>query len=65
MITTQKAIRAAFWSAHPGLTRRTIRDYAGTGRMYPVDTRCAFADFVDYLHRAGQISDCLADRATL
>lgn len=65
MITTQKQIRAAFWAAHPTLPRRKIRDYAGTGRMHVTDTRCAFVDFVDYLQTSGQISEALANRATL
>ena len=65
MLTTQKQIRHVFWAAHPRLTRRKIRDHAGTGRMHTVETQCAFADFVDYLHRAGLINDGLANRATL
>lgn len=64
-MTTQKEIRAAFWAAHPTLPRRKIRDYAGTGRMHVTDTRCAFVDFVDYLQTSGQISEALANRATL
>ena len=65
MMTNQKQIRAAFWEAHPTAPRRRIKDYTGTGLMYPIDTRCAFVDFVDYLERSGQISPALADRATL
>ncbi len=65
MLTTQKQIRAEFWAAHPTLPRRKIRDYAGTGRMHVTDTRCAFVDFVDYLQTSGQISEALANRATL
>lgn len=63
--TTQAQIRAAFWAAFPELPRRKIPNYAGTGRMYPTDTRCAFVDFVDALSRAGDISPELADRVTL
>lgn len=65
MLTTQKQIRALFWESHPTLSRRKIRDYAGTGRMYVTDTRCAFVDFVDYLQTSGQISEALANRVTL
>ena len=65
MMTTQKQIRAAFWAAHPAWMRAKIRDHAGTGRMYITDTRCAFVDFVDYLQTSGQISEALANRATL
>ena len=64
-MTNQKQIRAAFWAVHPTLSRAKIRDYAGTGRMHQTDTRCAFVDFVDYLQTSGQISEALANRATL
>jgi len=65
MMTTQKQIRAEFWAAHPTLSRCKIRDYAGTGHMHTTDARCAFVDFVDVLHRNGQISEALANRVTL
>ena len=67
-ITTQKALRAAFWDAHAnikGITRRKIRNYSGNGTMHNTDTRCAWADFIDAMARDGQISDALAQRATL
>lgn len=63
--TNQTALRAAFWAAHPALQRRTIPAYSGKGRMHCTDTRCAWVDWLDYLQRAGQISDALANRATL
>lgn len=65
MITTQKALRAAFWRDNPGADRRLIRDYAGTGLMHVTDTRVAWCDYVDAQSRAGVISEGLADRATL
>lgn len=64
-VTTQKALRAAFWQAHPQAKRRTIRDYAGTGRMHCTDTRVAWVDYIDAMARAGTISAELAQRATL
>jgi hypothetical protein len=30
-----------------------------------MNTRCAFVDFIDQLHRAGQITDRTANRITL
>jgi len=33
--------------------------------MYVTDTRCAFVDYIDMLHRNGQISDALAQNITL
>jgi hypothetical protein len=69
-MTTQKQIRAAFWQAFPGLPRRRYR-YSWNPRdktaelVFPVDTRCAFVDYVDQLQRDGTISEALANRATL
>lgn len=70
MFTTQKQIIAAFWELHPGLPRRRYR-YSWNGKdktaelVYPIDTRCAFVDYVDALHRDGMISDTMAERITL
>jgi hypothetical protein len=64
-ITNQRALRAAFWDAHPTLPRRKIRNYTGTGKMYPTDTRVAWVDFIDYMARDGSISTELANRACL
>lgn len=70
MMTNQAQIRAAFWEAFPELPRRRYR-YSWNRNdktaelVYPIDTRCAFVDFVDSLQRSGQISEALADRATL
>ena len=70
MMTNQKQIRAAFWAAFPELPRRRYR-YSWNRNdktaelVYPVDTRCAFVDFLDALARSGQITQTLADRATL
>lgn len=33
--------------------------------MFTADTRCAFVDYIDMLHRNGQISDALAQNITL
>ncbi len=68
--TTQKQIRAAFWAAFPKLPRRMVKAGPGlyrhaTQNEYPTDTRCAFVDFVDALARNGDISEPLAQRATL
>jgi hypothetical protein len=70
MMTTQAQIRAAFWAAHPTANRKRYpeRDWTHedkSTRDYCIDTRCAFVDFLDSLHRNGQISDALANRATL
>lgn len=68
--TNQKQIRAAFWEAFPDLPRRRYR-YSWNRSdktaelVYPVDTRCAFVDYLDHLSRSGQITEALANRATL
>lgn len=65
MISTQKALRAAFWRAHPRADRRLIPDYSGKGQMHVTDTRVAWCDFIDSLARNGEIPESLGDRATL
>lgn len=65
MLTTQKEIRAAFWEAHPNASRRKIPAYSGKGWMYCTDTRVAFCDYLDSLARNGEVSEALAQRATL
>jgi hypothetical protein len=69
-MTNQKQIRAAFWEAFPDLPRRRYRYSPNRSDktaqlVYPIDTRCAFVDFVDQLQREGVISEALADRVTL
>jgi hypothetical protein len=67
MITNQKDLRAAFWEAHPSFDHQAraagIRSKPQNEQCATV--RCAFVDFVDALHRGGDISDALANRATL
>ena len=70
MYTNQKQIRAAFWESFPDLPRRRYRyspnrSDKNAPLVYPIDTRCAFVDFLDSLARDGQISEALAARATL
>jgi hypothetical protein len=65
MITTQKQLRRAFWEQHPGVKRKKIRNYSGNGTMYVTDTRCTWCDWLDMLSKTGEISQELAERATL
>ena len=67
MYTTQKQIRRAFWDANPhfaeqarqaGILSKPQNEHCAT-------VRCSFVDFIDSLARDGQISEALADRATL
>lgn len=67
MLTTQKAVRAAFWEALQ--YHRELADYKRksgyTQNQYPDDVRMAFCDFVDMLERNGDIGETLAQRVTL
>jgi hypothetical protein len=65
--TNQKQIRQAFWESFPhfeeqareaGISSKSQNHHCAT-------VRCSFVDFVDYLSKDGQISEKLADRATL
>jgi hypothetical protein len=65
--TSQRQIRRAFWQSHPEhyeYARKWEIVTAGHNR-HLCETRTAFVDFVDQLHRSGAISDKLANRATL
>lgn len=67
MLTNQKQVREAFWQDHPSFDHQAraagIRSKPQNAQCATV--RCAFVDFVDRLHRDGQISDALAERVTL
>lgn len=68
-ITDEDDLRAAFWDAHPELAllpRRDGRDPRDVRQnSQPTDTRCAWVEFIDAMQRSGEISDDLADSATL
>ena len=67
MITTQKALRAAFWDAYPSFDHQArmagIRSKSQNHHCATV--RSEWVEFVDAMARDGQISDALAQRATL
>ena len=63
MITTQKELRRAFWEAHPDLYKFYRRTY--TQNDYNATVRVSWCDYVDCMNRNGEISDALAQRATL
>lgn len=56
MITSTKTLRRAFWQLHFGVR---------APRIITPDVRMMFVEFVDNCHRAGVISDRLAQSATL
>lgn len=60
---TQAEVRAAFWDT---FGCEIPREYRGKRQNdLPADVRCAFVDYVDYLARAGTISESFAQRVTL
>lgn len=66
-ITSQRALRAAFWAAHPRFAEQA-REAGILGKRqnhHCATVRCAFVDWIDGLQREGVISSALADRATL
>ena len=67
MLTNQKQVRAAFWEANPSFEHqaREAGIFSKPQNYHCATVRCAFADFVDFLCRNGEISEALADRATL
>lgn len=67
MKTTFKQIRANFWSMlkefNPELYKRSRR--SKTQNEQPTDTRVMFVDYIDNLHRNGEITDKQAQNITL
>ncbi len=64
-ITTQQGLRNAFWlymkDAHPFYCRVSGRKQ----NDYPADLRMTWCDYVDSMERNGEISESLAQKATL
>lgn len=67
MITTQRELRRAFWDNFPELeTEARRRRTLSKGHNAQTTTaRTEFCDWLDGLARSGQVSERLADRATL
>jgi hypothetical protein len=64
MMTTQKQIRAAFWEMLES-SPDYVPQFRRSQNACPADTRMAFCDYVESLARNGEISEALAQRATL
>ena len=65
--TNQRALRRAFWGAHPHYAEQA-RDAGILSKpqnYHCATVRCTFVDWIDALARDGTISQSLADRATL
>ena len=60
---TFKQVRDLFFENFPEFqSERRVRKHQNE---YSCDCRCAFCDFVDSLHKYGQITDKQADKITL
>lgn len=66
-MTTQKQIRNAFWKSFPLLEANALKwgIKSCPQNRHNAETRSAFVDFVDALQKSGQVSQPLANRATL
>ncbi len=63
-MTKESQVRDAFWLTF--YVEGQPREYRGKRQnQLPADVRCAFCDYVDYLQKAGTISEALAYRVTL
>jgi hypothetical protein len=60
-MNTLKEVRTAFWNAHPQHTRKG----AMKQNNYSTDIRVNFCDYLDQLRKSGEISNKLANNATL
>lgn len=63
MITTQKALRAAFW-AQAGVLADCYR-FSYRQNDYSATVRCEWCDYVEIMRKSGQISEKLANRVKL
>ena len=63
MITNQQTLRDLFWEFHADFQPY----YRARKRQneYQTDIRVAWVDFVDHMQKLGEISEGLAQRATL
>jgi hypothetical protein len=66
-MTNQKQVRASFWESFPHLEKHALKWGIKTApqNRHNAETRTAFVDFVDYLQKSEQITESLANRATL
>jgi hypothetical protein len=64
-LTTQRQLRREFRQTFPKLDLRLIPDYSGKGTMHKANARCAWVEWIDALSKDGDISQALAERATL
>lgn len=66
-MTNQKQVRKSFWESHPVFEHqaREAGILSKPQNQHCATVRCAFVDYVGMLCKSGQISEALAQRATL
>jgi hypothetical protein len=64
---TLKQLRETFWDTHPRLDylARLHKTRSKGQNEQTTDCRCAFVEFVDYMQKAGHLTERQADNATL
>ena len=66
-MTTQKQVRANFWGYIKEVAPQHLKEYRASKRQnqYTADVRILFCDYIDYLHKSGEITQNLAYKVTL
>ena len=66
-MTTQKQVRANFWAYIKEIAPQYLKEYKTSKRQnqYTADVRILFVDYVDNLHKSGEITNNLAYKVTL
>ena len=66
-MTTQKQVRENFWAYIKEIAPQYLKEYKTSKRQnqYAADIRILFVDYVDNLHKSGEITQNLAYKVTL
>jgi hypothetical protein len=64
---TQKEVRLNFWAYLKEVAPQHLKEYRASKRQnqYTADVRTLFCDYIDYLHKSGEIKQNLAYKVTL
>jgi hypothetical protein len=64
---TQKEVRANFWGYIKEVAPQHLKEYRANKRQnkYTADVRILFCDYIDKLHKSGEIKQNLAYKVTL
>jgi len=66
-MTTQKQVRENFWAYIKEIAPQYLKEYKTSKRQnqYTADVRTLFIDYVDNLHKSGEITQNLSYKVTL